>query len=130
MFDFAILPEAGEVISRLTLVPCTQNLELQIPGSTTAQYLVFNEFEQRFSTSAPVDCFFDRQLSLIDTHNPERSIFSAFVAGTIVGQTRVRGVQQGLLGVLTTIATGSGQQASNNLHFQGDRPDPDTWTLP
>jgi len=128
-FDFAVpTPDVGEVVSRLVLVPCTQDMQLAIPGRTTAQYLVFNEFEQRFSTSAPVECYFDRQLSLIDTRDETRSIFSAFVAGTISGQTRVRGVSQGLLGVLATFSDGG--VVASNLHFQGDREAPDLWVLP
>lgn len=80
------------VTSDLTLVPCRNNFLGQNPGRVTAQFLVFNEFEQRFSTSRTVDCFLESQLSLLDTRNPTRSIFSAFVSGTIAGQTRIRGV--------------------------------------
>jgi hypothetical protein len=129
LFDFAFLENTGEFRSRLTLVPCTEDLNLNVPGSTTAQYLVFNEFEQRFSTSAPVDCYFERYLSQIDTRDPTRSIFSVFVSGTIAGQTRIRGVQHGLLGLLTAY-TEPGSSAAMNIHFQGDRPDADTWTIP
>jgi hypothetical protein len=128
-FDFAVpTPELGEVVSRLVLVPCTQDLQTAIPGRTTVQFLVFNEFEQRFSTSAPVECYFDRQISSIDTRNPQRSIFSVFVAGTITGQTRIRGVTQGLLGVLVTFTETSA--AASNLHFQGEREQADIWVLP
>jgi hypothetical protein len=80
---------------------------------------VFNEFEQRFSTSRTVDCLFHAtQLSRIDTRNPARSIFSAGVAGTLGGQTRIRGVGgvsplgSGLLGVA---------QANLDLDFLGLR---------
>ena len=128
-FDFAVPTEdVGPVLNRLVLVPCTEDLQLAIPSRVTAQYLVFNEFEQRFSTSAPVDCYFDRQLSLIDTRDELRSIFSAFVSGTIAGQTRIRGVNGGLLGVLVTESPGGVVAA--NLHFQGDREQADRWTLP
>jgi len=92
------------VITDLTLVPCGDDFLRQDPGNATAQFLVFNEFEQRLSTSRKVDCFFERQLSLIDTSNSLRSIFSFSVQGTLVGQTRIRGVGtaatgHGLLGV-------------------------------
>jgi hypothetical protein len=92
------------VITDLTLVPCGDDFLRQDPGNATAQFLVFNEFEQRLSTSRQVDCFFERQLSLIDTSNSQRSIFSFSVQGTLVGQTRIRGVGtaatgHGLLGV-------------------------------
>jgi hypothetical protein len=129
-FDFAINPVTGaSVASQLTLVPCTEDLLNQIPGGTTVQYLVFNEFEQRFSTSTPIQCYFERQLSLIDTRNPERSIFSVFVAGTLTGQTRIRGVGQGLLGILR-VAVREGGLAAVNLHMQGDRNFPDQIVLP
>jgi hypothetical protein len=92
------------VLTDLTLVPCGDDFLRQEPGEATAQYLVFNEFEQRLSTSRKVDCFFESQLSLIDTGNPKRSIFSFNVQGSLVGQTRIRGVGSaptghGLLGV-------------------------------
>jgi hypothetical protein len=128
-FDFATNPVSGDTIdSSLILVPCTQDLLNQIPGSTTAQYLIFNEFEQRFSTSQPVDCYFERPLSLIETTNRSRSVFSVFVAGTVTGQTRVRGVHQGLVGVLIT-RSGT-DSAARNLHMQGDREQSDFITLP
>ena len=97
----------GTVLTDLTLVPCGDDFLRQEPGEATAQYLVFNEFEQRFSTSKKVDCFFERQLSLIDTGTSTRSIFSFNVQGSLVGQTRIRGVGtantgHGLLGVART----------------------------
>ena len=33
------------------LVPCANDYLRQIPGDAVVQYLVYNEFEQRFSTS-------------------------------------------------------------------------------
>jgi hypothetical protein len=128
-FDFAINPVSGdEVTSQLTLIPCTQDLLNQIPGGTTVQYLVFNEYEQRFSTSTPIQCYFERALSFIDTRNPERSVFSAYVAGTLTGQTRIRGVGQGLVGILR-VASGD-NRAAHNLHMQGERDFPDQIIIP
>ncbi len=119
-FDFAENPANGDpVVSDLTLVPCNQDLLNQVPGAGTAQYLVFNEFEQRLSTSTPIQCFFERQLSRIDTRNPLRSIFSVFVQGTLVGQTRIRGVGTGFLGLLRQE---SGQRtAAVNVNMEGSR---------
>jgi len=110
----------------LTLVPCGNNFALNLPGSATAQFVVFNEFEQRFSTTKSVRCFLETQLSLLDTNTPSRSIFSYNVAGTIAGQTRIRPVGsaptgRGLLGVAifnTEIGT-----AAYNLHQSGS-PEP------
>ncbi|MDX2168862.1 MAG: hypothetical protein SF182_17455 [Deltaproteobacteria bacterium] len=83
------------VATDLTMVPCTEDFEEQRPelSRTTAQFLVFNEFEQRFSTSIPVECFKEIQLSAITSGDNSRSIFAAGVAGTLTGQTRIRGVE-------------------------------------
>jgi hypothetical protein len=118
--------------TELTLVPCSNDFARQIPGRSTAQFLVFNEFEQRFSTSRTIDCLFDGQISSIDTRNPARSIFSAAVSGTLAGQTRIRGVggntiggtptSGGLLGVARAlIANKPGpSSAAYQLHQQGN----------
>jgi hypothetical protein len=107
-----------------------------------AQFFVFNEFEQRFSTSKTVDCFFESQISRIDTPNPNRSIFSAGVSGTIAGQTRIQGVGsaatgRGLLGVsrflVSNLVTGRETGAAYNLHQQGNPSagtQPDVITIP
>lgn len=85
--------------SSLTLVPCGLDIYTQTCRSITAQFLVYNEFEQRMSTSRQVNCYLDTRLSSIDTSQPTRSIFSAGVAGTVAGQTRIQGVNGGLIGV-------------------------------
>ncbi len=126
----------------LTLVPCGDDFSAIQPGVVTAQFLVYNEFEQRFSASKKVDCFFEKQLSLIDTSNPLRSIWAAGVAGTLAGQTRIRGVGsantgRGLLGVargfersaVTALESGT----AYNLFQQGEPKDgtqPDLIILP
>ena len=101
LFDGATDPISGEFVteSELTLVPCTEDFLTQSTDAFTAQFIVYNEFEQRFSTSRQVRCLLDSQISLIDTSQPGRSIFSASVAGTIAGNTRIHGVGSGLLGV-------------------------------
>ncbi len=92
----------------LTLVPCSEDLSAATPPpTTTVQFLVYNEFEQRFSASTRVSCFDEQQLSKIDApNNPGASIFSFAVQGTFTGQTRIRpvlgsetNVGHGLLGV-------------------------------
>ena len=135
-FDFAINPAAelgpvdsGEIFTFLTLVPCTQDFLRQIPGTAVVQFLVYNEFEQRFSTSRTVLCKAVLPLSLIDTTQPERSIFSAGLAGTLTGQTRINPIGSGLLAVATEIHDGFGI-AEFNVHYQGDRDQPDLITLP
>jgi hypothetical protein len=79
-----------------------------------------------------VDCYFNRFLSFIDTLQPDRSIWSSNVSGTIAGQTRIRGVSGGLLGVLTErpVFLFGAADASNNLHVAGERLAPDLIVLP
>jgi hypothetical protein len=146
-FDGAVDPIAElPVVTDLTLVPCSQDYLRQSPERTTVQFLVFNEFEQRFSTSRPVTCFKEIQISRIDTDFNSNSIFSAGVNGTMTGQTRIRGVADehtghghALVGIarefrctadspLATCAAVS--TASFNLHSQGRRPQADLILLP
>ena len=94
-------------------MPCSEDLgEPADQGNLTitAQMLIYNEFEQRFSTNSRVQCYQATRLSDIDTQpGPSGDAFSIFnvgVQGTITGQTRIRGVRgpdgelgYGLLGV-------------------------------
>jgi len=97
-FDDATEPSSThkKVRTHLTLVPCSEDFNLQAPITTTVQYLVFNEFEQRFSTSRSVRCFSEIVLSDIDTRpgatGDAQSIFNVAVQGTLTGQTLIRGV--------------------------------------
>jgi hypothetical protein len=107
----------GVVSSELTLVPCSQDLSLGSlvdgvpPLEVTAQMLVYNEFEQRFSTNSRVQCFENTRLVDIDTRpgaaGDDFSIFSIGVQGTDGANTRIRSVDggdtgfgYGLLGVV------------------------------
>jgi hypothetical protein len=105
-FDDAVEPINDNIVrSDLTLVPCSQDFDTQRVFNITVQFLVFNEFEQRFSTSTPIRCFSELPLSDIDTRDRAfkdndpastsdlRSIFNANVQGTLTGQTRIRGVE-------------------------------------
>jgi hypothetical protein len=148
------------VATDLTLVPCTQDFENQDfeLSKTTAQFLVFNEFEERLSTSIQIECFKEIRLSNIDTTMNERSIFSAGVLGTLTGQTRIRGTEgmgvvpggrsgYSLLGVAEEFRCGGPQfqfplcglvddpeqlvgTTAKNLHIQGRRPQADFIYLP
>jgi len=148
-FDFAQDPVANganrttEVTTDLVLTPCSQDLLRQVPGSAVVQYLVYNEFEQRFSTSRSVDCQQWTGISEIDTTQPDRSIFSVGVAGTLTGQTRLTPIGDGLLAIagethapknLVEIVGGGGPElfrsAAFNVHYQGDRADSDQIILP
>jgi len=128
IFDGAPDP-VGEGIwmTDLTLVPCSENFALGQAdlGRSTAQFLVYNEFEQRFSTSRPVTCFDETLLSNIDTRNNARSIFSVNVSGTIAGQSLIRPVGDGLIGVARAMKVVNGQtieDISAQVNGDGLRP--------
>ncbi|HVN87163.1 MAG TPA: hypothetical protein VMW17_20215 [Candidatus Binatia bacterium] len=88
----------GGVATNVVFVPCSEDFEHQNAhyGDATLQFLIYNEFEQRFSTSTKVSCYRDTKLSDIDTRQGSAddvtSIFSAAVQGTLTGQTRIRPV--------------------------------------
>ena len=150
-FDDADDPTPGAdttVRSDLTLVPCSEDLNLQVPATVVAQFLVFNEFEQRFSTSTSVTCFRELALSDIATRagasDDFTSIFNVNVSGTLTGQTTVRGVAdnnpttgRGLLAVLEEFhGRGTGVEfvpefsAAVNVHQRGIRTQADIIQLP
>ncbi len=121
------------IMTDLTLVPCTEDFLRQQGGTAVVQYLVYNEFEQRFSTSNAVNCFKEQELCNIDTPQCQHSIFNVAVAGTLTGQTRMSPLGSGLLGVAIehhSESERSNRSAAFNLHFAGSRDNPDTLTLP
>lgn len=99
-FDDAILEtdlgQADIIGTHVTFVPCSEDFLLQRPVSTVVQFLVYNEYEQRFSTSRRVTCLTEIALSDIDTRlgpgDDRASIFNVNVQGTLTGQTVMRGV--------------------------------------
>lgn len=91
-----VVPGGSAVATDLTLVPCSENLDDTgaVRPVLAVQFLVYNEFEQRFSASTRFDCFRSVQLSRIDTRagNERSSIWNVAVQGTLTGQTRIRPV--------------------------------------
>ena len=87
---------ATSVNSKLTVVPCAADLLVDVPGSATLQFLIYNEFEQRFSSSTRIDCYDERRLADVDTRpgpdGDRRSIFSVGTQGTLTGMSRIRSV--------------------------------------
>ena len=87
---------AGRVNSELTIVPCQDDFLNQTANTpTTIQFLVFNEFEQRFSTSTNLQCYKQVPLSGIDSRSGVPSSFSIFavgVEGSLTGMSRLRSV--------------------------------------
>ena len=97
-FDFAPgVTSPGPIFTNLILAPCSEDLNILGPGispATTVQFLIYNEFEQRFSASTSLSCLRKMQLSEIDTApgGAQLSIFSVYVQGTLTGQTRIHPV--------------------------------------
>lgn len=74
--------------TELTLVPCFEDFENQNPGKTTVDVLVWNEFEERFSTSFSVDCWLNSDLDRL----PGGSILTYGNLGTIGAHTQLTAV--------------------------------------
>ncbi|MCK6554822.1 hypothetical protein L6Q96_09615 [Candidatus Binatia bacterium] len=118
------------VYTRLTVVPCSMNIEDAIPGTATLQFEVFNEFEQPASFSVAVTCFGDLDLR-------EIPIFGVALQGTLVGQARIRpvvdaGVDRGhgVLAIGEEVRVGTGAVTAANVHFIGGQLQGDVITLP
>jgi len=138
---------SSDVFSTLVLVPCANDYLTQTANGAPAvvQFLVYNEFEQRFSTSTSVQCYRETPLSDIDTRpgpqGNDFSIFSVGVQGTITGTSRLRSVAgpnvdgydaNGILAILTEQwnSTNGIFTASANVQFQGSREQGDRITIP
>jgi hypothetical protein len=140
--------------TELTLVPCSEDFENQQPTGVTVQFLVFNEFEQRFSASTTVACYFNLEIARIDTQFSatavDSSVFGRAVLGTDFAQTEITPVVQlngftgGLVGVAERIVTAqvpgefstttvTAARAAYNLHSEGSlipATGPDKITMP
>jgi len=113
------------VNTELTLVPCSQDLENQVPSTVTVQFLVYNSFEERFSASTTVTCYLSTLLSDIDAAtNPANSVFARNVLGTDVAMTEITPVIQangssgGVIGVARVLPAAGGS-ALYSLHTTG-----------
>ena len=103
--------------SDLILVPCSQDLLLQMPATITVQFLILNEFEQQFSTSISVTCFERAALSAITDALLRANL------GTDTGHLIIRGVNGPLLGLVVDEVAFQGKTgiAGNEPSFQGGR---------
>jgi hypothetical protein len=118
----------GSVVStNLTLVPCGMDFENLVPESTVVTVdPIRNEFEDRTSTSFPVDCWFSSNL---DGANFVPLSLSGL--GTTFGKAILRpALNSGLLpvlgvaNVLHTAADSSSDTSAMNLHFCTERTAP------
>ena len=103
--------------SDLILVPCSQDLLLQVPATITVQFLIVNEFEQQFSTSISVTCFNRQALSAISGSLLRSTL------GTDTAHLIIRGSNGPLLGLVVDDVPYQGETgiAGNEPSFQGGR---------
>ncbi len=119
------------ITTTLTLVPCQEDLENQIPGMVTVQFEIRDEFEVPFSASTTVDCWLDAPLSSISTqfqvgHLDTLSAFTRInPVGVLVGQSG--NSQGGVIGIAeetrygTALGTSGPAAAAFNLNIEGNR---------
>jgi hypothetical protein len=127
------------VITELTVVPCTQNFETQIPTFVTLQFQTWNEFELQQSVSTSVICWGNFDFG--DLGAPGLTINGQQVRDpqdTMYMQTRIRSAGGTPFGVLIVgeerheapLGDTFSAWAAMNLHVEGERPNPDIITIP
>lgn len=139
-----VLGEDSSVETELTIVPCTQNFETQIPTTVTIQFLTWNEFESQFSVSTSVTCWGNFRLGDIGARALTFEGQLPDPQGTMYLQTRMRsagGTPFGMMMVaeefhvdvpstVPDISFRRGAAAAVNLHTEGERRTPDLITIP
>ena len=128
-----LLGSSSSVDTDLTLVPCTQDFQNQIPGRGVIQFLLINEFEEVFSTSTTISCWATFPLTQVN------SVFSTGILGTRFVQTRMTpvptgdGLQSGFVGVAEEYhfppGSTSSSRAAANLHGEGQNQSGDLITI-
>ena len=136
------LDGSSSITTELTVVPCTQNFETQIPTTVTLQFLTFNEFESQFSVSTSVTCWGNFKLG--DLGAPAMTFAGQLPdpQGTVFLQSRIRSAAGTPFGTFmvaeeahiakrtTTLPFPIGTRAAVNLHVEGSRSVPDLITIP
>ena len=123
--DNPIFGPTSTVQTELTVVPCRANFEFGSLDITrvTLQFRAFNEFEQLFSASTPVECW--RSFFLDDVNQ----IFSARVMQTRLVQTVVRPVLPSggggssvaaVVEEIHAVPSGATARAAYNVHEVGN----------
>jgi hypothetical protein len=137
----------------LTLVPCSEDFENQLPSSVTVQFAIVNELEQVFSASTTVECWETTRLADIDAPTGrcttgaeavcttdqqciglnqgfcnKNSVFSVGTLGTGSAFTRISPVDLdgGVIGVAEEyhyVDNGGSARAAWNLQQTGNRYD-------
>jgi len=111
----------------LTLVPCQEDLEHQVPGNVTVQFIIINEFEQTSSISTTVNCYVDADLNRLTSGGGTTNAFDPGVLGSLSGYARINPVPGfgGVIGVAEErrLVTGgvAAAYAAYNLDIEGNR---------
>jgi hypothetical protein len=136
--DLVLGPDS-RVNTELTIIPCTQNYETQIPTTVTLQFLTWNDYESQFSFSTSVTCWGNLDLGLL---NAPHFTFEGQLPdplGSSFLQTRMRAAAGTPFGVMmvaeefrqsTPDPGAESRAAAFNLVFEGQRPNPDIITIP
>ncbi len=127
-------PMAGPgstIATRVTVVPCAQNLADQLASTVTLSLQVTNEFESVFTTSAQVTCWGDVPLAAISP------VFDAASLGTPTARTRIGSIAStpGIFVAAEEVRDSGGAApvhaaAAANLHVEGARPPGDQLLIP
>lgn len=127
--DNPMFGPTSRVRTELTLVPCTENFETQVPSRLVVQFAMTNEFELGFSASTTVDCWGN---FFLDEINP---VFGVVAVGSRLVQTRIRpalSAQSAVVGVIEEYHTVNDNtaRAALNIHQEGQRITSDIVVLP
>src|SRR5262249_1359720 len=126
--DSLLFGPTSTVATEVTVVPCQDDFEHQVPTRVTAQLLAFAEFEIQFSASTPVECW--RSFFLGDVSNIFR--VSAALTRFVETQMRTPDGNSGIVGVAEEYHRLDDQQAraAFNLHEDGTRANTDLIFIP
>jgi len=137
--SFCTSPPCSSVTTNLTVVPCTQNFELQTAPLVTLQFRIYNEFEQFFSASTTVNCWGSYDLGAEDPRlNGINPIFNTANLGGELVQSFVRsasGTPGGVMMVVeethTDLENGWVARSAQNVHTsRQDQSHQDMITIP
>ena len=116
------------VANELTLVPCREDFETQTPARVVVQFLIFNEFETRSSTSTTVECWGNIKLDDLPIFTVNTQL-SRFLQTTM----RPAASDSGFVGVLEEFHYQPGvgvARSAQNLHVVGQRQITDLIVIP
>ena len=139
------LENLPSIETELTVVPCTENFETQIPTTVTLQFITVNEFELQLSVSTSVTCWGNFRLG--DLGSPGLTFEGqGFLdpLGTMYLQSRIRSAAGTPFGVIMVAEEFTASRVgfepgflrqtvstdAMNLNVEGERPNPDLITVP